>query len=162
MPRPTSTIIVAAAICAVADAGCGAVEWGSCVSRNGLITAAEPRTSPLPACTRHGKEDQNAQIHAEMPLHDRGIEGFARGWRHRTPRGYHRQPGFVGRQARRALFRFGEDDAFVVVDLPDNVAAATAAVAASGALRLQTIPLLTPEEVDKAVKQKVTYRPSGR
>lgn len=72
--------------------------------------------------------------------------------------------GSLGGKLEGLYFAFGEDDAFVVVDLPDNVAAATAAmaVAASGALRLQTIPLLTPEEMDKAVKQKVTYRPPGR
>jgi hypothetical protein len=50
----------------------------------------------------------------------------------------------------------------VVVDLPDNVAAAVAtAVAATGAVSIKTTVLLTPEEVDAAAKVDVSYRPPG-
>ena len=49
-------------------------------------------------------------------------------------------------------FAFGKDDAYVVVDLPDNVAAAAIGlqVAASGMASARTVVLLTPEEVDRA------------
>src|SRR5262245_3765906 len=60
-------------------------------------------------------------------------------------------------------FAYGESDAYVIVDLPDS-ASATAislAVAASGAIRLKTTVLITPEEVDQAVKKTVSYRPPG-
>lgn len=61
-------------------------------------------------------------------------------------------------------FAFGETDAFAIVDLPDSVSAAAAAlaIAASGAVRVKTTVLITPEEMDQAAKKTVTYRPPGR
>jgi uncharacterized protein with GYD domain len=60
-------------------------------------------------------------------------------------------------------FAFGEDDAFVTIDLPDNVAAAALglAVGASGATSLRTIVLLTPEEIDRAAQVTVAYKKPG-
>jgi uncharacterized protein with GYD domain len=61
-------------------------------------------------------------------------------------------------------FAFGDTDAFVVVDAPDNVTAAAVAMAvnASGLVSSTTTPLLTPEEVDQATKKSVTYRAPGQ
>ena len=61
-------------------------------------------------------------------------------------------------------FGFGGDDFYIVVDLPNNVAAAavSTAVAATGAARVQTVVLLTPEEVDAATKTNVEYRAPGK
>ena len=58
-------------------------------------------------------------------------------------------------------FAFGEDDLFIVYDLPDNAAAAAGAliVAATGAVHGQTVVLLTPEEVDQASQRKADYSP---
>lgn len=60
-------------------------------------------------------------------------------------------------------FGFGATDAFVIVDVPDNVTAAGMAmmVSASGMAAATTTVLLTPEEVDKAAQVNVTYRPPG-
>ncbi len=60
-------------------------------------------------------------------------------------------------------FAYGEADAFVIADLPDTAAgiAVSLAVNASGAVRLSTIPLITPEEVDAAAKKTVAYRAPG-
>jgi uncharacterized protein with GYD domain len=60
-------------------------------------------------------------------------------------------------------FAFGDTDAFVIVDAPDHasVSAASLAINASGAVRTETIVLLTPEEIDQAVKKSVTYRAPG-
>ncbi len=60
-------------------------------------------------------------------------------------------------------FAFGDPDAYVVIDLPDNEAAAAVALAvnASGAVKVKTAVLLTPEEVDAAAKLSVGYRPPG-
>jgi uncharacterized protein with GYD domain len=61
-------------------------------------------------------------------------------------------------------FAFGEDDAYVVCDLPDNKAAATLAmtVSASGRVALSTVPLLTVDEVDAiAAGRKPEYSPPG-
>jgi len=60
-------------------------------------------------------------------------------------------------------FAFGETDAYVVLDLPDNRAAAAAAIAvgASGAAGAEVVVLLTPEDVDAAAGLSVDYRPPG-
>jgi uncharacterized protein with GYD domain len=60
-------------------------------------------------------------------------------------------------------FAFGEADAYVTVDLPDNIAAAALgmAVAASGLVSCKTIVLLTPSEVDRAAHTAVNYQPPG-
>jgi uncharacterized protein with GYD domain len=61
-------------------------------------------------------------------------------------------------------FAFGGVDAYVIVDLPDNVTAAAMglAVGQSGLASTKTVVLLTPEEVDTATKKSVTYRGPGR
>ena len=60
-------------------------------------------------------------------------------------------------------FAFGEGDAFVTVDLPDNVGAAALgmAVGASGMATTRTTVLLTPEEIDRAAGVSVNYAPPG-
>ncbi|MGZ4681568.1 MAG: GYD domain-containing protein [Acidimicrobiales bacterium] len=61
-------------------------------------------------------------------------------------------------------FAFGEDDAYVICDLPDNKAAATLAmtVSATGRVSLTTVPLLTVDEVDAiAAGRKPAYSPPG-
>jgi uncharacterized protein with GYD domain len=60
-------------------------------------------------------------------------------------------------------FGFGDRDAYVIVDLPDNESAAAVALAvnASGGATARTIVLLTPEEVDAAAKRSVEYRAPG-
>src|SRR5207247_4585176 len=60
-------------------------------------------------------------------------------------------------------FAFGENDAYVVIDAPDHASVVGAAVAinASGAVHAKTVVLLTPEEVDQAMKKSVTYRAPG-
>jgi uncharacterized protein with GYD domain len=60
-------------------------------------------------------------------------------------------------------FAFGDTDAYVVMDLPDNRSAAAASIAvnAAGAAASEVIVLLTPEDVDAAAKLSVEYRPPG-
>ena len=61
-------------------------------------------------------------------------------------------------------FAFGADDAYVIVDLPDNIAAAAVglAVSSSGLTHVKTVVLLTPAEVDEAAKRDVSYSPPGK
>ena len=61
-------------------------------------------------------------------------------------------------------YAFGEDDAFLLVELPDNVSAAaiSMSVAASGAVKFTaTTPLMTAEEAVEAMKRagRAGYRP---
>jgi uncharacterized protein with GYD domain len=60
-------------------------------------------------------------------------------------------------------FAFGESDAYVVVELPDNVAAAALgmAVSATGMASTRTVVLLTPEEIDRAARTETHYQPPG-
>jgi uncharacterized protein with GYD domain len=60
-------------------------------------------------------------------------------------------------------FAFGEPDAYVIVDLPNNESAAAVALAvnAAGGAKARTIVLLTPEQVDDAAKRSVDYQPPG-
>ncbi len=69
----------------------------------------------------------------------------------------------VGGQLESFHFGFGDDDSYVIVDLPDNQAAAALAltVNAAGGATLKTTPLLTPEQVDEAANRSVDYRPPG-
>ena len=61
-------------------------------------------------------------------------------------------------------FAFGDNDAIVIVDAPDHasVAGASIAINASGAVTTKTTVLMTPEEVDQAVKKSVAYTAPGR
>jgi uncharacterized protein with GYD domain len=61
-------------------------------------------------------------------------------------------------------FAFGSVDAYVIVDLPDNVTAAAMALAVgqSGLASTKTVVLLTTEETDAATKKSVAYRAPGR
>jgi uncharacterized protein with GYD domain len=61
-------------------------------------------------------------------------------------------------------YAFGETDAYVIIDVPDNVTAAGLAltIAATGTVTLRTTVLVTPEEMDQAVKTSPSYRPPGR
>jgi uncharacterized protein with GYD domain len=70
----------------------------------------------------------------------------------------------VGGRMEAFYFAFGEHDAIVLIDAPDNasVAAASMAINASGAVQTKTVVLLTPEEVDQAAKKTTTYQPPGR
>jgi uncharacterized protein with GYD domain len=69
----------------------------------------------------------------------------------------------VGGSLEAFYFAFGDHDAYVVVDLPDNESAAAVAltVNAAGGATAKTVVLLTPEEVDAAAKRSVDYRPPG-
>jgi uncharacterized protein with GYD domain len=69
----------------------------------------------------------------------------------------------VGGQLECFYFAFGDRDAYVIVDLPDNESAAAVAltVNAAGGATVKTVVLLTPDEVDAAAKRSVDYRPPG-
>lgn len=61
-------------------------------------------------------------------------------------------------------FAFGENDVYVIVDVPDNESATAIALAvnAAGGARVRTVVLLTPEQVDAAARRSVSYQPPGR
>jgi len=58
---------------------------------------------------------------------------------------------------------FGETDAYILMEGTSNESAAalSLAVSASGAMGVKTVVLLTPEEIDAAAQQAVSFRPPG-
>jgi uncharacterized protein with GYD domain len=66
----------------------------------------------------------------------------------------------VGGKVEAFYFAFGEDDVFLIADVPDVTSgiAVSLAVNASGAVRVSTTPLITPEEIDAACKKSPPYR----
>ena len=61
-------------------------------------------------------------------------------------------------------FAFGEHDVVVISELPDNVTAAALSmgIASTGTVGVKTTVLLTPEELDKATKKTLSFRPAGQ
>lgn len=61
-------------------------------------------------------------------------------------------------------FVFGDDDAIIIVDMPDNatMAAVSLGVSAVGSATTAVRVLLTPEEIDTAAKKTIEYRAPGR
>jgi uncharacterized protein with GYD domain len=70
----------------------------------------------------------------------------------------------VGGKLEAFYFAYGDDDFYFIADNPDPNSAITASLLASatGTVRLKTIVLITPEEVDEAVKKTLDWRPPGQ
>ena len=70
----------------------------------------------------------------------------------------------VGGKLEAFYFAFGDVDVYAIIDLPDSVAAAAAALAINqtGVVAGKTVVLIPPEDMDKAAKKAVDYRPPGR
>lgn len=60
-------------------------------------------------------------------------------------------------------YALGDDDVFVIVDLPSHVHVASlgVAVGTSGMASTRSVPLLTVGEMDKALGEGTKYRPPG-
>ena len=69
----------------------------------------------------------------------------------------------VGGSQESFYFALGADDAYIVYDLPDNAAAAATAMsaAATGMVVNRIVPLLTPEELDRAAAARLSYHAPG-
>jgi uncharacterized protein with GYD domain len=73
--------------------------------------------------------------------------------------------GGVGGTMESFYFAFGEDDVYIVVDVPspEAMAAVAGVVTGTGVLSsYETVVLLTAEQVDAAADLSVDYTPPGR
>jgi len=72
--------------------------------------------------------------------------------------------GGLGGKVEAFYFAFGDSDIYVIVEVPDTTsgAALTLAVNASGMVKISSVMLMTPEEIDAACKKTVSYRAPGR
>ena len=69
----------------------------------------------------------------------------------------------LGGKLESMYYCFGKDDVIAIGDLPDNIAAAALSVVigASGLVRIRFTPLLSIDEMDKALGAKSKYRAPG-
>jgi uncharacterized protein with GYD domain len=60
-------------------------------------------------------------------------------------------------------FAFGEYDAYAILEAPSNAAVAGAAttVGAAGGASIETVVLMTGDEIDQAVRAEAAYRAPG-
>jgi uncharacterized protein with GYD domain len=70
----------------------------------------------------------------------------------------------MGGKVEAYYFAYGEYDGIAIVEGEDmvNQIAGTLAINASGAVKTKTTVLITPEEVDRAVKKIPSYRSPGK
>src|SRR5262249_39051270 len=61
-------------------------------------------------------------------------------------------------------FAMGDRDVVTIVDLPDAVSAAAVSLtgSATGLFKVRTTPLLSAEEIDRALARKLTFRGPGQ
>ncbi len=69
----------------------------------------------------------------------------------------------LGGRLESMYWAFGDEDVYVTVDLPNNISAAAMGLvtSATGGVRTSIVVLLSPDEIDEAVRQKVEYRGPG-
>jgi len=70
----------------------------------------------------------------------------------------------VGGTMEAFYFAFGDTDAYVVAEVPDQVSMAALAltISASGAVATRTTVLMTAEEIDAATRKTPDYRAPGQ
>ena len=69
----------------------------------------------------------------------------------------------MGGKVEAFYYAFGEDDVYLIVELPDEITAVAVGlrVNAAGLVRISMTVLLTPEDIDQASKISVSYRAPG-
>jgi uncharacterized protein with GYD domain len=69
----------------------------------------------------------------------------------------------LGGKVEAFYYAFGDDDVITILDLPNAVAAAALAltISGTGAVRIRTTPLLTVEDIDRALETQTNYRAPG-
>ena len=69
----------------------------------------------------------------------------------------------VGGTVESHYWAFGEDDFFIVTDMPDaaSVVSVSLTVGAAGAVRVTSTQLMSAADVDEAVAKSPQYRPPG-
>jgi uncharacterized protein with GYD domain len=112
---------------------------------------------------RQGKEFQMPKYLAQCNYVGEGVKGLLKEGGSSRRAVVEKLVKSVGGTVEAFYYAFGETDLYVIADLPDNVSMTAVAllVAASGAIDIKTTVLITPEEVDEAVKKAPSYRPPG-
>jgi uncharacterized protein with GYD domain len=93
-----------------------------------------------------------------------GAKGLAKEGGSQRKAAVEKMLGSLGGKLEAFYFAFGDSDIYVIADVPDTTsgAALSLAVNASGMVKINSVLLMTAEEVDAACKKTVNYRPPGR
>jgi len=95
---------------------------------------------------------------------EKGVEGVRKEGGSKRRKAVEKLTKSLGGEVEAFYFAFGTDDFAIIVDIPSSVDAAAVAlvVNGSGAVRVRTTVLISPEEMDKAAKKSVSYRAPGQ
>ena len=126
-------------------------------SKPRIVIAGEP--SLIPDVT---KGDRSSKVLA--PLRAEGAKGVAREGGSGRRAAIAKMTEGLGGKLETFYYAFGDVDAYVIVDVPDSISAAAIALAVNqaGSASVKTVVLIPPEDMDKAGKKAVDYRPPGR
>ena len=93
-----------------------------------------------------------------------GLKGLLKDGGTKRKQSMERLAESLGGKLEAFYYAFGDDDLFAIWDMPDNVtvAAVSIIVNASGTGNAKVTVLLTPEDIDQAVKTSVEFRPPGQ
>jgi uncharacterized protein with GYD domain len=92
-----------------------------------------------------------------------GLKGLAKEGGSKRRKAIEKAIEGLGGEVEAVYFAFGDPDVYVLLKAPDNITAAALSVAigATGSVRLKTVVLLSPEDMDRAIKKSVAYRAPG-
>ncbi len=92
-----------------------------------------------------------------------GVKGLIKDGGSKRVRAVEEAVSPLGGKVESFYFALGDDDVYVVIDAPDHatVTALSLATSASGAVRVKTTALMTPQDMDEAVKKSVSYKSPG-
>ena len=95
---------------------------------------------------------------------EKGLKGFLKEGATKRREARKQLVESVGGTLEAYYFAFGDNDFYVIEEVPDNKSAAAGSLVAndSGTVKVKTVVLLTPEEVDEVAKMTVEYRPPGQ
>ena len=96
-------------------------------------------------------------------LSDSGLQGMLKEGGTSRREALSKSAESVGGTLEAFYYAFGSTDVYLIVDLPDAASAAALSMTttATGAVRVNTTVLITPEEMDAASSKTVEYRPPG-
>jgi uncharacterized protein with GYD domain len=95
---------------------------------------------------------------------DKGLQGLMKDGGTKRMEVTRRAIESLGGKMEAYYFALGGNDFFIILEVPDNVNAITGSLIAnaSGTVRVSITALVSPEEVDQAVKQTMDWQPPGR
>jgi uncharacterized protein with GYD domain len=95
---------------------------------------------------------------------DKGLKGLMRDGGTKRVKVTKKAIESLGGKMEAYYFALGGNDFYIILEVPDNVKAITGSLIAnaSGTVKVTITALVTPKEVDLAVKQTMDWRPPGK